>query len=104
MCAHLSAIGNVPRHLAVGLRPLSVVRFVVKQINFFGSSDFSEPSEAVIVPERQESSSSDPSSDDVQHCPFFMAGFCRAYVVAPLSCALLCLFFCLTHTFRLGWL
>jgi hypothetical protein len=37
------------RHLAVGFKADAVVRFVVKTSNFFGCSDYSEPSEPVSV-------------------------------------------------------
>jgi hypothetical protein len=63
--------GHDMRHTAVGFVADETVQFVVKAQNFFGSSDYSLPSEKVKIP-----AASVAALDDRPHCPMFMAGLC----------------------------
>jgi hypothetical protein len=94
--------GHDTEHVPVGLVPGKQVRFVVSVTNFFGSSEYSNPSELVAIPEvrpliapvasavvrllaltpcllpalcRQPSRPPGAAVERV-HCPYFMAGFC----------------------------
>ncbi|EGD77834.1 hypothetical protein PTSG_08925 [Salpingoeca rosetta] len=68
--------GRDREHTAIGFVPGQELRFVVKQTNFYGSSDYSLPSDTIAFPQASESSAGDEESEDRIHCPFFMAGFC----------------------------
>ena len=58
---------------------------MVKQTNFYGSSDYSLPSEPLTYPKPASKAGGgdgddDDDDDDKQHCPLFMAGFCPRFV------------------------
>ncbi len=56
LCALLIMAGPEPQHRVVGLKSGQAVRFVVKAGNFYGCSDYSLPSEIVVIPEVRVSS------------------------------------------------
>lgn len=64
--------GHDTEHQATGLQPGQTVKFAVKAFNFFGSSDYSAPSEVVVIQEVTD----DEEEDTRPHCPMFMAGLC----------------------------
>lgn len=89
--------GPLREHNAVGVRPGQEVRFVVQMANFYGTSEYSAPSEAVCVPVTEEkgdgegegegeevasagtaseAASAGAGRDARPHCPMLMAGFC----------------------------
>eukprot|EP00730_Choanoeca_flexa_P003867 TRINITY_DN11527_c0_g1_i1.p1 TRINITY_DN11527_c0_g1~~TRINITY_DN11527_c0_g1_i1.p1 ORF type:complete len:940 (+),score=249.24 TRINITY_DN11527_c0_g1_i1:157-2976(+) len=74
--------GKAHTHQPVGLVPGKQVRFVVSATNFFGTSEYSAPSESVTISALDASAAATP--DERPHCPFFMAGFCRRGDDCPL--------------------
>ena len=49
ICVALAGFDS--KYTVVGLKPGESVRFVVKAVNFYGSSSYSLPSDALVVPE-----------------------------------------------------
>eukprot|EP00039_Didymoeca_costata_P012580 m.181931 g.181931 ORF g.181931 m.181931 type:complete len:896 (-) comp15520_c2_seq6:259-2946(-) len=73
--------GHDTRHDAVGFNDGQKIKFVVKAFNFFGSSEYSAPSEEIVMPETNQTT----EEDTRQHCPLFMAGLCFRGAACPMS-------------------
>eukprot|EP00047_Mylnosiga_fluctuans_P002681 m.225488 g.225488 ORF g.225488 m.225488 type:complete len:926 (-) comp11270_c0_seq1:199-2976(-) len=72
--------GTMASHRAVGLRAGQTVAFSVKVCNFYGSSEFSDASEAIEIPKVTPTRAAER-----RHCPLFMAGYCFRGANCPLS-------------------